>query len=164
MKPQKMKTGSTSFLTPLGMAVITGGSGRIKSLRFEDPEGKREQVTGEFREASKQVLEYFEGSRKEFDLDVDPEGTPFQKRIWTLLLDIPFGKTWSYYDLAKKAGDPRAIRAVAAANGQNPLWLLIPCHRVIGSDGKLTGYAGGIWRKKWLLDHEHGWRQQVLFS
>ncbi len=94
---------------------------------------------------------------------MDPVGSDFQKTVWKALGEIPYGKTISYMDLAKKLGDPKAIRAVAAANGKNPLWVVVPCHRVVGSDGSMTGYAGGIHRKKWLLNHESQNPQQSLF-
>jgi methylated-DNA-[protein]-cysteine S-methyltransferase len=98
--------------------------------------------------------EYFEGSRKEFQLPLAPEGTDFQKRVWSELLNIPYGATCSYLDVARALGDANAIRAVGAANGRNPISIIIPCHRVIGADGSLTGYGGGLWRKEWLLRHE----------
>ena len=110
-----------------------------------------------------QLKEYFNNTRKEFDLKLNPQGTVFQHSVWKELLNIPFGKTRSYLEQTKKIGDVKAIRAVASANGKNPLWFVIPCHRVIGSDGSLTGYAGGVWRKKWLLEHECGVIQQTLF-
>jgi methylated-DNA-[protein]-cysteine S-methyltransferase len=94
---------------------------------------------------------------------LNPSGTDFQKSVWKALQDIPYGKTVSYLDLSKTLGDVKAIRAVAAANGKNPLWIVVPCHRVIGSDGSLTGYAGGLHRKKWLLAHENPVKQQTLF-
>ncbi|MFK5879524.1 MAG: methylated-DNA--[protein]-cysteine S-methyltransferase [Flavobacteriaceae bacterium] len=110
-----------------------------------------------------QLKEYFNNTRKEFDLKLNPLGTDFQQRVWKELLNIPYGKTRSYMGQTKKLGNVKAIRAVASANGKNPLWIVVPCHRVIGSDGSLTGYAGGIWRKKWLLEHESGVIQQTLF-
>jgi len=111
-----------------------------------------------------QLQEYFEGKRKHFDLTVNPKGTPFQIKIWKSLLKISCGKTESYLEQSKAFGDVKAIRAIAAANGKNPIWIVIPCHRVVGSDGSLTGYAGGIWRKKWLLNHENPTKQQTLFE
>lgn len=108
-----------------------------------------------------QLEEYFEGKRVEFDLPLDLQGTDFQKRVWNELLTIPYGKTVSYKELSIRLGDVRAIRAVAAANGANPVSIIVPCHRVIGSDGSLTGYAGGLWRKRWLLDFEQ--RDALLF-
>ena len=111
----------------------------------------------------KQLDEYFKGSRTEFDLKLNPQGTKFQQKVWKELVNIPFNKTRSYLEQTKAIGDVKAIRAVASANGKNPIAIIIPCHRVIGSDGSLTGYASGIWRKKWLLDHENPVKQQSLF-
>lgn len=113
-----------------------------------------------------QLTEYFNGKRKEFDIPFDLSGSDFQKKVWNLLGSIPYGKTISYLDFSKKYGDPKAIRAIASANGDNPLAIIIPCHRVIGSDGSLIGYAGGLARKQWLLEHEQdfsGHRQEKLF-
>jgi methylated-DNA-[protein]-cysteine S-methyltransferase len=110
-----------------------------------------------------QLNDYFEGKRTEFDVLLNPQGTDFQKKVWNGLLQIPYGKTMSYLELSKQLGDVKAIRAVASANGKNPLWIIIPCHRVIGTDGSLTGYAGGLWRKKWLLELENPSPQQTLF-
>jgi methylated-DNA-[protein]-cysteine S-methyltransferase len=110
-----------------------------------------------------QLAEYFEGIRSQFDLKLNPKGTDFQQKVWKELLNIPFGKTRTYLEQTKQLGDPKAIRAVASANGKNPVGIVIPCHRVIGSDGSLTGYASGIWRKKWLLEHESPVKQQSLF-
>ena len=111
----------------------------------------------------KYTKEYFEGNRTEFQFEMNPKGTDFQKKVWQELLKISYGKTESYQKITNKLGDPKAIRAVANANGKNPLWIVIPCHRVIGSDGSLTGYAGGLWRKKWLLNHENPIKQETLF-
>jgi methylated-DNA-[protein]-cysteine S-methyltransferase len=108
-------------------------------------------------------LEYFKGNRDSFNLTVNPKGTVFQIKVWKALLKIKYGKTKSYLEQSKTLGDVKAIRAVATANGKNPLWIVIPCHRVIGSDGSLTGYAGGLWRKAWLLNHENPVKQQSLF-
>ena len=115
------------------------------------------------KKAVLQLEEYFKGERREFELHLNPSGTDFQRKVWRALLDVPFGKTLSYLELSKQLGDVKAIRAVAAANGKNPLWIIIPCHRIIGSDGSLTGYAGGLHRKKWLLNHESPNPQQQLF-
>jgi len=106
---------------------------------------------------------YFKGELKEFKLKLNPRGTPFQKTVWQSLLEIPFGETCSYLELSKNLGDVKAIRTVAAANGKKQLWIVIPCHRVIGSDGSLTGYSGGLWRKKWLLDFKNRPLQLQLF-
>lgn len=105
-------------------------------------------------EAEKQLKEYFSGERKKFDLKLDAAGTDFQKKVWKALTTIPFGKTWSYGELAKKIGNPKASRAVGAANGKNPISIVVPCHRVIGSSGKLTGFAGGLKNKEVLLNIE----------
>lgn len=110
-----------------------------------------------------QLNQYFEGSRKQFSLKLNPKGTVFQERVWDALLTIPYGKTTSYLQLSRQLGDEKAIRAVANANGKNPLWIIVPCHRVIGSDGSLTGYASGLYRKQWLLEHESPYKQQSLF-
>lgn len=117
-------------------------------------------------EAEKQLEKYFSGELKEFTIPLAPAGTVFQQKVWQLLLQIPFGVTCSYQELALRYGDLLSIRAIASANGKNPLAIVIPCHRVIGSDGSLTGYAGGLDRKKWLLAHEGVpvFRQTALFS
>ncbi|GHB09966.1 methylated-DNA--protein-cysteine methyltransferase [Salinicola rhizosphaerae] len=106
------------------------------------------------RRCADQLDDYFAGQRETFDLTLTPDGTPFQQRVWQALADIPYGETRSYRDIATAIGAPNAVRAVGAANGRNPLALIVPCHRVIGSNGTLTGYAGGMARKAWLLEHE----------
>ncbi len=98
--------------------------------------------------------EYFNKKRKKFDLPLQPQGTNFQKAVWDALLEVPYGTTVSYFDIAKKVDNPKAVRAAGGANGKNPITIIIPCHRIIGSNGKLVGYGGGLWRKKWLLQHE----------
>ncbi len=150
--------------TPLGMARIRGDAGGIQSISVldEDIEGDQE-VPPVLQDATLQLKEYFEGKRREFNLKLNPVGTVFQKKVWNALLKVPYGKTLSYLELSKELGDIKAIRAVAAANGKNPIWIVIPCHRIIGSDGSLTGYAGGLHRKKWLLDHESPFKQETLF-
>ena len=115
------------------------------------------------QEAVSQLNDYFEGKRTDFTIKLNPSGTEFQQKVWSGLLEIPFGKTISYLELSKKLGDVKAIRAVASADGKNPLWIVVPCHRVIGTDGSLTGYAGELWRKKWLLEHENPSKQESLF-
>lgn len=114
--------------------------------------------------ALNQLAEYFEGRRTQFELKLSPKGTEFQKKVWNQLMHIPYGKTQTYQQIANQLGDPKAIRAAATANGKNPISIIIPCHRVIGSDGSLTGYAGGLHRKKWLLEHESPVKQGVLFQ
>ena len=150
--------------TPLGVARLVGDINGLQSITVldskEDPTSSIPKI---LEEAALQLHEYFEGKRTFFTIKLSPKGTEFQKKVWEALLKIPYGKTLSYLELSKKLGDVKAIRAVAAANGKNPLWIVIPCHRVIGSDGSLTGYAGGLHRKKWLLDHESPVKQQSLF-
>ncbi|WP_339652939.1 methylated-DNA--[protein]-cysteine S-methyltransferase [uncultured Maribacter sp.] len=150
--------------TPLGVAKITGGSEGLSSiivLDFEEP--LTDVIPESLEDTVYQLNEYFEGIRTKFQLDLNPEGTEFQKKVWLELQNIPYGRTTSYMELSKLIGDPKAIRAVGSANGRNPLWIVVPCHRVIGSDGSLTGYAGGLHRKKWLLEHESPHKQQRLF-
>lgn len=150
--------------SPLGVTKITGDENGLVSITVLDEEERITDILPEcLEDAAYQLKEYFEGSRTTFQLDLNPEGTAFQKKVWQALQDIPYGKTVSYLELSKTLGDIKAIRAVAAANGKNPLWIVVPCHRVIGSDGSLTGYAGGLHRKKWLLDHESPYKQQRLF-
>ena len=110
-----------------------------------------------------QLAEYFDGRRTQFELKLSPNGTEFQKKVWNQLMSIPFGKTQTYQEVANQLGDPKVIRAAAAANGKNPISIIIPCHRVIGSDNSLIGYAGGLHRKKWLLEHENPVKQGKLF-
>ncbi len=151
--------------TPLGSARIKGDEDGIQSIEVLDE--STEETTNfpeALKEAATQLEEYFQGSRTRFSFKLNPSGTDFQKKVWQALLEIPYGRTLSYLELAKRLGDAKAIRAVAAANGKNPIWIAIPCHRVIGSDGSLTGYAGGLHRKKWLLNHESPSRQQSLFQ
>ena len=151
----------TAYLqTPLGTAQITGDEKGISKITITDEEEINKTIPVFLQEALTQLQEYFEGKRTDFTFKINPEGTTFQQKVWQGLLEIPFGKTMSYLQLAQKLGDVKAIRAVASANGKNPLWIVVPCHRVIGTDGSLTGYAGGLWRKKWLLAHENPSKQQ----
>ncbi|MDO6818259.1 methylated-DNA--[protein]-cysteine S-methyltransferase [Zobellia sp. 1_MG-2023] len=151
--------------TPLGTAKLEGdGNGLAAITVLDEDKSLSVDVPVHLVEAAEQLEQYFAGTRSDFDIKLNPEGTDFQKRVWEALLEIPFGKTVSYLDLSKTLGDVKAIRAVAAANGKNPLWIVVPCHRVIGSDGSLTGYAGGLHRKKWLLEHESPFKQQSLFD
>jgi len=149
--------------TPLGFAEIKGDADGLAAITVFDAAKTIDIIPPVLEDAVHQLQEYFEGSRHVFDLTLNPEGTDFQKRVWSALQEIPYGKTLSYLELSKNLGDVKAIRAVAAANGKNPLWIVVPCHRVIGSNGDLTGYAGGLHRKKWLLDHESPVKQQSLF-
>lgn len=155
----------TVFITtPLGVAKIIGDENGLSVFSVLESNEEITTVIPEVLEdAVYQIREYFEGTRQTFDLELNPEGTDFQKKVWRALSEIPFGRTTSYLQLSKNLGDVKAIRAVASANGRNPLWIIVPCHRVIGSDGSLTGYAGGLHRKQWLLEHESPYKQASLF-
>jgi methylated-DNA-[protein]-cysteine S-methyltransferase len=148
----------------LGFTKIVGDDDGIVSITVLNSEEKiTDIIPVELEDCVFQLQEYFDGKRKDFDIKLNPEGTDFQKKVWNQLLEIPYGKTLSYLELSKQLGDVKAIRAVANANGKNPIWIIIPCHRVIGSDGSLTGYAGGLNRKQWLLEHESPYKQTSLF-
>ena len=150
--------------SPLGFTKIVGDIDGVVSITILNSKEKITDIIPiELEDCVIQLNEYFDGSRKQFDLKINPQGTNFQKKVWKLLENIPYNKTLSYLELSKQMGDVKAIRAVANANGKNPIWIVIPCHRVIGSNGSLTGYAGGIHRKKWLLEHENPYKQQSLF-
>ena len=150
--------------TPLGTAEITGDVNGVSAISILDIEREiSNEIPNFLKIAVTELQEYFDSKRTDFTFKLQPQGTEFQQKVWQELHNIPFGKTVSYLDLAKKLGDAKVIRAAASANGKNPLWIVIPCHRVIGSDGSLTGYAGGLWRKKWLLEHENPSNQQTLF-
>ncbi len=144
----------------LGRIIASYWDEKLIRLEFSDSEEVQAMISRGSNaihdELKKQLNAYFNGELRAFDIPIIPAGTGFQKTIWELLGSIPYGQTMSYHDLAIKYGDEKAIRAVAAANGANPIMILIPCHRVIGSDGSLTGYAGGLWRKEALLDIERG--------
>lgn len=150
--------------TPLGIAKIAGDELGIAAVSvLNTNESVSTLIPDCLQDCVYQLQEYFQGERETFSLKLNPEGTGFQKKVWEELLTIPFGKTMSYLNLSKQLGDVKAIRAVANANGKNPLWIIVPCHRVIGSDGSMTGYAGGLHRKQWLLEHESPYKQQSLF-
>ena len=150
--------------SPLGFTKIVGDVDGISTVTVLNSEEKITDIIPiELEDCVTQLNEYFEGKRKIFDLKLNANGTDFQKRVWKQLEQIPYGKTTSYLELSKQLGDVKAIRAAANANGKNPIWIIVPCHRVIGSDGSLTGYAGGLHRKKWLIEHESPYKQQSLF-
>ena len=149
--------------TPLGIAKISGNQNGISEILVLDEGEISEQIPVILKICVNQLNEYFFGNRTQFSFKIHQSGTDFQQKVWQELTNIPFGKTISYMDLSKKLGDPKVIRAAASANGKNKLWIVVPCHRVIGTDGSLTGYAGGLWRKKWLLEHENPSNQQSLF-
>lgn len=150
--------------TPIGFLEIKGDDLGLQSICIMDSEVITSEAIPEvLLSAVTQLNEYFNKTRTHFQLKLNPDGTDFQKKVWRQLETIPFGKTTSYQRLANKLGDPKVIRAAASANGKNPIAIVIPCHRVIGSDGSLTGYAGGLHRKKWLLEHESPVKQGKLF-
>lgn len=142
------------FRSPVGILRLIADMDSLQEIVFVENSSGTESSHPILRKTRKQLVEYFEGERTQFDLPVNPKGTDFQQRVWQVLLDIPYGKTITYLELSHQLGDPNAIRAVGKANGQNPIPIIIPCHRVIGSGGKLVGYSGGIDRKEWLLKHE----------
>jgi methylated-DNA-[protein]-cysteine S-methyltransferase len=149
--------------TPLGIAKIMGDEKGISGISVSDEGEVSTIIPIGLQEAVSQLNDYFEGKRTDFDFKLNPKGTEFQQKVWKALLEVPYGKTRTYLEQSKILGDVKAIRAVASANGKNPLWIVVPCHRIIGTDGSLTGYAGGLWRKKWLLEHENPTTQQSLF-
>jgi methylated-DNA-[protein]-cysteine S-methyltransferase len=158
-----MSKKSAFYYSPIGVILIEYTHEFITALLFKDEKTEKETgiIVNEsdkndelLNRCQQQLNEYFEGARREFDFPIQQNGTPFQQKIWTALLQIPYGKTISYLDLAKRTGDAKAIRAVGTTNGKNNLSIVVPCHRVVGSNGDLTGYGGGLWRKIWLLQHE----------
>jgi methylated-DNA-[protein]-cysteine S-methyltransferase len=160
----------THFDSPIGRLLLTSDGAALTGLYME-PSRKAQSTAGWMEDATvpplaaavRQLTEYFAGSRRDFDLPLRLQGTDFQQRVWQELTEIPFGETWSYGQLARRIDKPSASRAVGLANGQNPISIIVPCHRVIGADGSLTGYGGGLERKSWLLAHE-GLRTLDLIS
>jgi len=156
---------SSGMESPVGRIVLITDDKHLKSVNFSDEPVEEPDVLPDILQKAKQQLnEYFDGTRLQFELDLDPEGTAFQQKVWQKLLQVPFGTTKSYREIAMELGSVLSTRAVGPANGKNPIAIIIPCHRIIGSDGKLVGYAGGLERKKWLLLHEakHS-RKELLF-
>jgi methylated-DNA-[protein]-cysteine S-methyltransferase len=154
----------TYYKTPIGTAKIEGNANGISAISvLDDTIETSIIIPADLQDCVIQLDEYFKGKRTNFNLKLNPNGTEFQQKVWNELTNVPFGKTRTYLEQSKKLGNVKATRAVASANGKNPIWIVIPCHRIIGSDGSLTGYAGGIWRKKWLLEHENPTSQQSLF-
>ena len=167
MKP---KTYFTEFTSPIGKLVIRGTDAALTGVFMEthhdDPALLDGAVrdAGPFREAQRQIEEYFDGERREFSLAIEMAGTDFQRRVWQALHAIPYGSTISYGELARRIGNPRAVRAVGLANGRNPISIIVPCHRVIGANGTLTGYGGGLERKRFLLALESGKREMATVA
>ncbi len=145
---------------PLGRMLVRGDGQFVTGLfmaqhkRWRGPDPSWHEADAPFAEVRAQLAEYFAGRRRRFDVPLKGSGTPFQQRVWQELVRIPFGTTITYAQLAQRIGQPTAARAVGHANGRNPISIIVPCHRVIGADGKLTGYAGGIDNKQWLLAWE----------
>ena len=149
---------TTYYHSPVGLLKISGTDEYISEVSFHDTsqkaEGTRKQLSPLLINCVEQLIQYFNGQRRNFELPINQPGTQFQQGVWNELVAIPFGKTISYLELARRTGDTKATRAVANANGKNEVAIIVPCHRVIGSNKELVGYGGGLWRKKWLLEHE----------
>lgn len=146
---------NTYFLSPIGLLQISGNRNHITTIQFVENINEKEDTWELGENTKKQLAEYFEGQRKNFDLPLHPQGSDFQKTVWAALQKIPFGETRSYKDIAKSISKAKAARAIGQANNRNPIAIIIPCHRVVGSNGKLTGYAGGLSRKEFLLTLEN---------
>ncbi|HAN78064.1 MAG TPA: cysteine methyltransferase [Bacteroidales bacterium] len=150
--------------SPLGTLELTSTETELISLYFNKTKGENSANAPEvLQSAVKQLKEYFEGKRQNFELKLAPKGTEFQRKVWNELLNIPYGTTISYIELANRLNNPKAVRAVGTANGSNPISIFIPCHRVIGSNGKLVGYGGGLANKQILLEIEHKNSEPGLF-
>lgn len=152
--------------SPLGLLAVSATEEGVTCVNMGPEEIKDawgpQESTPVLEAAVEQLAAYFAGDLKEFDLPLAAVGTPFQQKVWAQLTRIPYGETWSYLEVAKRLGDAKAVRAVGLANGRNPIAIIVPCHRVIGANGKLTGYAGGLWRKERLLSLERG--EPALFA
>ncbi|MDM7862172.1 methylated-DNA--[protein]-cysteine S-methyltransferase [Alteromonas sp. ASW11-36] len=148
--------------TPIGLLAISANQNGMTEIVFVDEPSAAVKPNNHTQAAKAQLQEYFDGERQTFDLALSAQGTTFQQQVWQALLSIPYGSTASYLDIATQIGNLNACRAVGAANGKNPLGIVVPCHRVIGSNGTLTGYAGGIERKQWLLSLEQGQQLDLL--
>lgn len=152
----------TTLYTPVGpLWIAVDAAGAVTAVKFGEPDVPA-APSDESEAAAAQLREYFAGERDDFDLVLAASGTAFQHKVWAALRKIPYGETWSYGELARHIGQPTASRAVGLANGRNPIAIVVPCHRVIGASGTLTGYAGGIERKRWLLEHERAAQPTLL--
>src|SRR4026208_881908 len=149
---------TTYYHSPVGLLKISGTEHYISEVSFFDKttkvDNKKKNLPSLMIQCIEQLIQYFHGERRVFELPIHQPGTAFQQDVWSELMTIPYGKTISYLELARKTGDTKATRAVASANGRNNVAIIVPCHRVIGSNRELVGYGGGLWRKKWLLEHE----------
>jgi methylated-DNA-[protein]-cysteine S-methyltransferase len=161
----------TSFDTPVGRLTVVASAAGVRAVLWPDDDPRRVPLPDDagavdgddaaeaqrvLSDAVAQLREYFAGTRRQFDLPLDPAGTPFQLQVWEVLRTIPFGATLSYGEQAERLGDRNKARAVGSANGRNPISIVVPCHRVVGTSGALTGFAGGVDAKRWLLQHERG--------
>jgi methylated-DNA-[protein]-cysteine S-methyltransferase len=144
----------TSLASPLGFLILKSDGQSVTGIVFSESDIQEQNSCEVLEKCKVQLANYFYGKTIAFDIPLNPEGTEFQQKVWNELLKIPYGETITYMELAVRLGDPKAVRAVGTANGRNPISVIIPCHRVIGAGNKLTGYAGGIWRKKLLLENE----------
>lgn len=159
----------TYLRTAIGQLKITADETAVNSILFvfKDTEMEEENLNSVIIQCKTELAEYFAGKRKEFNVPIHQDGTEFQHRVWNELMKIPYGKTVSYNDIAIALGDKKSVRVVGSSNGKNKISIIVPCHRVIGKDGSLTGYAGGMWRKQWLLNHEKefsgGEKQMEMF-
>lgn len=153
------------YSSPVGTIELKSEGESLTSLIFSDSDQSSSLVLENtlLHQIFSQLDDYFAGNLTSFNIPMEPAGTDFQKEVWKFLQTVPFGQTMSYMEMSKQMGDPKKIRAIANANAKNPISILIPCHRIIGSDGSLTGYAGGLHRKKWLLEHEQKVKQLSMF-
>jgi methylated-DNA-[protein]-cysteine S-methyltransferase len=164
MQTKKQEIFTAFMKTEIGLLMVKADHAAVQEIVFIDDSEKPDQAFPDRQNPKTcprhlsacltQLTEYFKGQRKKFELPLDLQGTPFQKKVWNKLLHVPYGKTCSYQDLAVAVGKPKAFRAIGGANHRNPIPIIVPCHRVIGAKGALTGYGGGLWRKQWLLEHE----------
>lgn len=143
-----------SFESPIGIVEVTATASHIVTVDFVEEAQLQTEQPEVLQRAITQLREYFAGTRQVFDVPYQFNGTVFQQKVWHALTTVPYNKTASYKDIAIYIGNEKAVRAVGMTNGKNPISIIVPCHRIIGSNGKLTGYAGGVWRKEWLLHHE----------
>jgi len=161
-----MKVETAYYFSPVGWLKLSANSSGITQICFSDgPENPSDlPITNQnLNQGINQLSEYFNNGRTSFDVALNPDGTHFQQQVWEMLVKIPFGETTTYGELAREMGNPKAMRAVGRANGTNKIPIIIPCHRVIGLNGSLTGFAGGLERKQWLLNHERKKKQSELF-
>lgn len=158
-----MKLHKLDYQSPIGVIEIIGTDEAIVSILFSEENEIANQLLPEtpqvLKKSYNELDEYFKGDRYEFTFPYEFEGTDFQKTVWSALIEIPYAETVSYQDIAISIDNPKAVRAVGSANGKNKMSIVIPCHRIIGANGKLTGYAGGLWRKEWLLEHEQSFKK-----